>query len=341
VRFLAEYPLFIYLSSMAKSKNTPLTEPAPSVPPEAPEAPEASEPAYTLKDLHERAGPATDEEVMSHIEGHSPTELVDMGADVATSRINTDCARDYGQAFDFWLTASEDQKDAMPGMSDDLLRIAIYAARRGQLLEEQLERGSDQGEALQDRRRAVASAVRQDAKARRNQLRSSLAVVVAGDAGLVLELRAAYGTASDATHLANSLKNLAALGRRLLVSTDPKIIARRSRTRLTTEHLTKAEAMAEDMKTTGAAAESTRPIAPVTQGTVDLWDGINLTLYEQIVDIFAAGRESDPTIPRLGPKALRRFFRQARKTGPKSPGGTDTPPSGGAPSGGTTPKKTL
>ncbi|HEX2573748.1 MAG TPA: hypothetical protein VH877_29635 [Polyangia bacterium] len=111
------------------------------------------------------------------------------------------------------------------------------------------------------------------------------------------------------------------------------------------------------MKSAGDAAESTRPIAPVTQGTVDLWDGINLTLYEQIVDIFAAGRESDPTIPRLGPKSLRRFYRQVRKTGPKSTpttggptapgtataaaGGTGaTASSGGAPPAGIPPKTT-
>jgi hypothetical protein len=158
---------------------------------------------------------------------------------------------------------------------------------------------------------------------------------------LALELKAAYGTAADADQLANSVKNLAALGRRLLTSHDPKIIARHKKTSLTLEKLAQAEIMARDMKVAGEAAESVRPLAPVTQGMVDLWDGINLTLYEQIVDIFTAGRESDPTIPRLGPKALRRFYRQTRKTGPKPTSGAGAPSSGGAPSGGNTINKTL
>ena len=326
---------------MPKSKNAQITEPAPSQPPETPEAPEATDPAYTLKDLAERAGPATDEEAMSLVDGHTPVELVAMGADVATSRINTDSARDYGQALDFWLTATEEQKEAMPGMSFDLLRISIYAARRGQLLSEQLERGADQGETTQSRRRAVAGAVRQDVKARRNQLYSALSVIVAGDPGLTLELKAAYGTAADADQLSNALKNLSILGRKLFTSPDPRIIARREKTSLTPEKFAQAETMAQDMKVTGEAAESVRPLAPVTQGTVDLWDGINLTLYEQIVDIFTAGRESDPTIPRLGPKSLRRFYRQTRKTGPKPTSGTGAPSSGGTPSGGNTITKTL
>ena len=57
----------------------------------------------------------------------------------------------------------------------------------------------------------------------------------------------------------------------------------------------------------------------MTQGEVDLWDGINLTLYERIVEIFDAARESDPTIPRLTPMALRSYFRQGKKR-PKGSG---------------------
>ncbi|HEX2570559.1 MAG TPA: hypothetical protein VH877_13470 [Polyangia bacterium] len=282
---------------------------------------------YTLEELVARTGPATEEEVFLLIEGYDRNELIDWGADVATSRIDTDTARDYGRALDYWQTASKEQKRALLGMSDKLLRIAIWAARHGQLLAQAHARGQSGSAAAQSERRVGATQIRKQAKARRNQLKALLLTVVAGDAELRSRVDHAYGTASTPATLGKSLQDLAALGQELLASDQPGIKARREGV-LEAEILTETTAMATDAMRKGEEAESAQQVTEVTQGTVDLWDGINLAIYERILDIFDAGREADATIIRLSPVATRRVLgRQRRK--PKSetePPTPSTPP---------------
>jgi hypothetical protein len=269
---------------------------------------------YTLEELVARMGEATESEVFMVIEGYDRNELIAWGADVSTSRIDTDTARDYGRALDFWQVATEEQKDALLGMSDKLLRIAIWAARHGQLMAQAQARGQAGSAAAQSERRVGASQLRKQAKARRNQLKALFLSIVAGDAELRSRVENAYGTASTSANLGKSLQDLAALGRELLQSTHPGIVARREDGRLTEAVLAKVETMATEAARRGEEAESPRQATEVTQGEVDLWDGINLAIYEQILDIFEAGRESDATIIRLSPVATRRVLgRQRRK----------------------------
>ena len=278
---------------------------------------------YTLEELVVRTGPATEEEVFSLIEGYDRNELIDWGADVATSRIDTDTARDYGRGLDFWRVATEDQKDALLGMSDKLLRIAIWAARHGQLLAQAHAQGQSGSAAAQSERRVGAGQLRKQAKARRNQLKALLLTIVAGDAELRSRVDNAYGTASTPATLGKSLRDLVALGRELLQSTNPGIVERRQDSQLNEEVLVRAATMATDATRKGEEAESPQQATEITQGEVDLWDGINLALYEQILDVFEAGRESDATIIRLSPVATRRVLGRQRSRKPKE--GTEPP----------------
>lgn len=282
---------------------------------------------YTLEELVARMGEATEEEAFTLIEGFDRNELIAWGADVATSRIDTDTARDYGRALDFWLVATDDQKDALLGMSDRLLRIAVWAARHGQLMAQAQARGQAGGAAAQNERRVGAGQLRKQAKARRNQLKALLLHIVAGDAELRSRVENAYGTASTPADLGKSLQDLAALGLELLKSIQPGIVARREGV-LKEEVLVRAATMATDAARKGEEAESARQATEVTQGEVDLWDGINLAIYEQILDVFEAGRESDATIIRLSPVATRRVLgRQRRKPKPEAePPSPSTPP---------------
>jgi hypothetical protein len=58
------------------------------------------------------------------------------------------------------------------------------------------------------------------------------------------------------------------------------------------------------------------PIAEVAQADVDYWDGINLALLGQLIDLFEAGHQTDPTVPRLVSIALRSYFSPNKKAKP-------------------------
>ena len=177
-----------------------------------------------------------------------------MGADVATSRIDTDTSRDYGRALDFWTGATAEHKDALLGLSDDLLRIAIGAARRGQLLAQTRARARSGSATAQDQRRAIADAARRSAKARRNQLYALYTVIIGGDPELSEALAGAYGSAAEDGPLVHALIDLSALGRRLLANTHPGLARRRDRTRISTALLAEVDALAADFERRAAEA---------------------------------------------------------------------------------------
>jgi hypothetical protein len=121
--------------------------PAAKKPKPAPKKPEASPPAivehaelhaqvYTLPALLARmpAGPAiTAEQVLLYID--LPTEqLVLMGQQVRTERIDTDTARLLGTAYDFARSATPAQRRAVPSLTEQRLRVSIWAAAHGQQL---------------------------------------------------------------------------------------------------------------------------------------------------------------------------------------------------------------
>jgi hypothetical protein len=275
------------------------------------------------------AGEVPEAEVLRLVEGHGRDALVALGAELATSRVSTDCSRDYGRAWDWYRTATEAQKDLLPALSEDLLRAAIWAARRGELLEEALSRGGTVNDTSTALRQADAAEARKRGKACRNQQDALLRIIAGGHPALVALVDGAFGTAPDDKALSDSIARQVALGRQWLASTDAGIVERRRKTRLGAELLDRNAALAEEVRDKGAAAESTRVLTGVTQSDVDYWDGVNLTIYRRIVEIFEAGRDSDPTILRLSPIALRRYFSFRRRK--SSEAGSDT---GGGDTGG-------
>lgn len=316
---------------------TPTTSPAagasPAAPPPSTAAPSttAAPKVYTLKSLAALVGDVSEAAVLRLVEGYGRDELVVLGAEYATSRISKDCSRDYGRAWDWYATATEEQKDLLPALSVDLLRTAIWAARRGEVLDEAFSHGGTVNDTTDATRQAEAIEARKRGKACRNQQDALLRTVAGGHAALLALVDGALGTAPDDKALADSIARQVALGRTWLASTDPGIVERRAGTRLRAELLDRHAALAEEVRDKGAAAEATRTLVGVTQADVNYWDGINLTLYRRIVEIFEAGRDSDPTILRLSPIALRRFFSFRRR---KSEGGGDTGGEGGDTGGG-------
>jgi hypothetical protein len=278
---------------------------------------------YTLSDLLARLGKATDEEIATYVEGHTKAELIEEGVKVGTDRIDTDCARLYGQVADFFDRASEAQLDALIGVSPDMLRAAVSAGNRGSQLASQLHRGKKETGAGKVERAATAAEVREKGVAYRKSLRAGLSTLAAGDKKLLAAVDGAAGTLEN---LPDALDGLVKVGRRMLKKPGPALAQRLAKSRLTAAKLDEIEKLAEDIRTKGDAADAVAGHGEVSQSEVDYWDGINLFLLGAFIDIFDAGHAIDPTIPRLSPISLRNYYRPSRSSAAAP---TEQPPVGG------------
>lgn len=277
-------------------------------------AEEETENLYTLGDLTARLGAATEAEVGEYIEGMTKASLIEAGAEVATNRIDKDTARLYGKAADFFDQAKEEQLDVLLGVSPDLLRIAVWAAHQGSARAEAREKGMARAGASKQARGGAAEAVRARAVARRKSLRAGLRVLAAGDPATLTTIEAAYGNIASPKATGDALEALAKVGREMLKNPSAGLASRLKTSRLTKALLDDTQELARDVRATGDAAGAVASIATVPQTEVDYWDGINLYFLGTFMDVFESGNEVDPTIPRLVPISLRKYFTPARRT---------------------------
>jgi hypothetical protein len=289
-------------------------------------APVYEEPTtYTLSELVDRFGSATEAEIFACVTGDRAGLIAD-GAEVATSRIETDCARLYGLAGDFYEKADGRQKQALRGFSEDLLRMAAFAARRGQELAEARRLDGERGADRQAQRQGAAYVLRQSAVARRDQLAALLRLASGGNAELLADIERRIGRIASPELLAQALSELGALGRRFLKSGDAALRQRAASAGLDAAFLDDTEALARRVPTELKAAAAARESSPVAQSEVDLWDGVNLFLLERILELFEVARAIEPTVPRLLPISLRGWFGRAVKSrAPNAPPAPPTP----------------
>lgn len=309
-----------------KAAPKPAKAKAPRRPPASPAATAPADTVYTLSQLLARIGKGaaqpTEAEVRQLVSLPEPL-LVDLGREVSTDRIDVDTARLYGIALDFWLRATPEQQAALLGFSTRYLHCAIWAAEKGQTMNQ--IRGRDLAVAAnrQQQRAADGRTLREVAVARREQLKSALLRLSGGGLVAKTEIQGAYGQMKETEQLANSLEALAQLGLRYLRDKDPGVVARRALIVLPEAVLKETQELAAKIRTVGTAAEAVREQTGISQSELDLWDGINLTLLQNIVDAFDAGHAASPTVPRLLPLSLMRWFGRARPTKkgqPKAPG---------------------
>lgn len=275
---------------------------------------------YTLPNLVKRLGPATKEEVDHYIEGLSKDDLTFEGTRVSTERIDTDAARLYGRAADFLKAATEEQLDALMGVSIEHVRVGVWAALQGSQAYEALQKSKRAGGSTKEQLALAAAKVREQAMARRRALRSGLDVLAAGDAALLARIDHANGNAKEPKNLSDALVALAEIGESLLDKPSPGQKVRLQHSRLTKEMLTKDRALAVKAREAGEEAEGVVGGDDVTQSKVDTWDGINLFLLGNLIRVFETGHAQDPEIPRLSPITLYTYFSR-RSTAPK----TDSP----------------
>ncbi|WP_437619603.1 hypothetical protein [Sorangium sp. So ce1151] len=315
------------VAAKGKSRIAPArtrsTTARPNVRPAAPalEAQDEEDAIYSLDDLVKRRGEATVEEVLAYVGGVDKADLVREGRAVATSRIDRDAARLYGKADAFLKKATESQRDALLGLSDDLLRIAIWAARQGSRLAAARDGSVTKAGSAKAAREAAAEAARRKGRAVREQLATALRTLSGGDPRLLKKIDGAYGVAPDAGKLATSLAALVKVGRETLADRSDAAAQRRKGTRFDAAKLDAIEALAGEIRKAGDAAAAVTASASVDQTEVDTWDGMNLLLLEMIIDIFDAGHAVDPSVPRLVPISLGRYF-SPRRTRPEKPAET-------------------
>lgn len=272
-----------------------------------------SDSIYTLAELVARWGKATEDEILIYLEGISKAKLVAEGADVATPRIDKDAARVYGNLTDFLATATDEQRNHIPALTDDLVRCAIWAAHQAMLKYDTRVAARSGASATKEARVAEAIKKLDQGKARRDQLRSALRLLAGQEPARLQAVETAYGTAADAKDLANALEALVEKGRAFLADKSPAMVARRKGSRLSKAWLDGASALAGEVRKTGDLARSTLAASPVSQTEVDYWDGMALALFDLIIDMCDSGNKADPMIPRLVPIALRSYFSPSRR----------------------------
>ena len=273
-----------------------------------------------------RLGEASEAEVQRLIVT-APEQLVALGLTVAAERVDADSARLYGLATDFYQQATPAQRQALLGLSADLLRVGAWAAQRASELartrrtELEAQVVDESGEV------AEAEALLRRARGRREQLRAALLLCAGNLPSRRTEILGAYALLGERGEvLGESLRRLARLARSYLDSRDPNLKARAVATGLSVPLLNDTFALAGRTDELRTSVPALRPAVSVPLRELARWDGVNLTLLAHLLDVFDAARLIEPSIPRLLPMSLRGWF-SPLGVGPKK-----RPDEGGSPS---------
>ena len=281
---------------------------------------------YRLSELASLVGKVDPRLRAALIDALDPTEMVEIGRRFDTIRIIVDGARLYGTAFDFWKQATPEQKKSLRGFTPPLLTVAVHELLAlEQLLSAQRGKASDSAStrAQQESDGRQASTV---GIALRDQAYSALRNAVGRDVRRRAQVDAALGTAKDGEALAAGLDGLAAVGAEWLALKDDAIGHRLSVYGVDASLIADLKSASARVQKTVTAALRKPAAGKVTQGQLDVADGVNLTLLDQIVSAFDHAHDIDPTIPRLIPISTRRFFKGGvRAKSPKAPKAEKTP----------------
>jgi len=268
---------------------------------------DAKQQVYLLDDLYARTGPSTLDEVSAFVHGMTDEALVQLGARVATSRIETDVARLLGVALDAWQPAHGTRSAAIRGVSTALLRACVWSCVQAR--EAYVEMHDDLRRIKTARRGTSkgATSVRGRARAAHAHLLQVLESLVAGHPDLEAQVEAAGRVGDRADGYAGSIDALVAVGRRILAKPTAAIEARLAdgEAGVSEDWLDGCAELAAELRKLGVESEGALARPAVSQTDVDLWDGRAITLLRRIIGLYEAAHAVDPTVPRLVPIALR------------------------------------
>lgn len=269
-----------------------------------------AEAVYSLEHNLERTGPSNEIELAALLEGLTDQELREEGAQVDTSRIDTDSARIIGIVIDYITRATREQKASLRGYSTALLRASAWAAVQGHEAYLALHADTVAVRTTRSARQASADSLRGRARATYLQLVAALRAVAAGNRAMLARIDEAANQTNSADGLPGAIASLVSIGRAALQkpSAAMKVRLADGEAGLTEEWFDECEDLAREIKAAGIVADSPLPRPVVTQAEVDRWDGINLVLLRRLNRIFDAAHAVNNTVPRLTPVALRTIF---------------------------------
>lgn len=272
-----------------------------------------TEPVYTLSGIVSRLGNATESEARVELEGLRNDDFIAKGRRVGTPRLAKELARNYGLLADWLQTAKPEQLDLLGFVSADWLRIAAWAAHQSELHYDANQKGASLGAAEKQVRQTRAEELGVEAKHARDRLRGALLHLAGGIPAWVTKIEAAYATPGTQSPITDALVALCDVASAMLADSSPGMLSRRARNRLTHASVQTYRDLAATAAQSIRDAASVAATSPVSQSQVDLWDGIAITFFEQLVDALEQARETDPTIPAPSIIGLRGWFRRVSR----------------------------
>ncbi|MBI5495033.1 MAG: hypothetical protein HY904_08385 [Deltaproteobacteria bacterium] len=264
-------------------------------------------PSIPLDELAARLPPHNATQLAAVTNATSREGFVELGRQIVSAKVVTDVNRVYSRSFEFWNSATDDQKALLVGFSLEYLSMAVGQACHLRDVSSATAAGAGGGVSDKATREAAA----RTAFTAGLKLRNHAETVLINCAGMNPEhrtrVRTAMGTAETFETLANGLEAAAKVAREFLQTRDTDLAARVKLARLSEAYAARVEAAGKQVREKGraAAAPSTGRVA---QGELDYLDGLNLHLLSEIIHAFDAAHDLDPTIPRLVPIATRRLL---------------------------------
>lgn len=268
---------------------------------------------YVLSTISATLVPATEDEVRLQFEGFSNADLIGMGRRVGTPRLVKEIARNYGALADWLPKATADQLKLLGFVDQDWLRMAAWTGRQAEINHEAYVRGYSGGSDEKARREAEVERLRVKARQARDWLYQVLGHLSGRIPAWVQRVDQAFAASVTDEPTADSLAALAGVAEAMLADASPGMQARKAKSKLAAGDIAAQRTLAEDLAAAAKGAAAARNAPAVTQADVDLWDGLAISFFEQLVEVLDAAHDRDPAVPAPSIIALRSWFRRGRR----------------------------
>ena len=239
-----------------------------------------------------------------------------VGVQIRSSRVLTDLSRLVGLSYAWWSTATPEKRKKVRGFSLSLLQVAVHYSLELEAAAKGAEDTQHEDLAARQANEKAAAKAFASALAAREQLTTALRSAAGTDVLWRSRVDTAVGRADDAGTLASGIERLVKVGEEMLGSNNDDIVALAEAAQLDNEYLADALAEAAGLQAADERAGVRLTATKLSQGDLDVLDGVNLSLLSDMVDAFEKAHDRDGTIPRLVPISTRRVLGMFGKAQP-------------------------
>lgn len=272
-------------------------------------------PTYGWAEVVRRAKPPTDSELALYSVQVAPDLLRIEGARISSDRILTDALRWSGQLIDFTTSAPADLQREVRGFSLGLLRVFVAEGHRLYEMNQRFQAAKSVRKAGARIDQAAATSSRKLAQAYRRQLVVTIKSAAQQDGAILRSVAEAQG----ALDLSAALHALVALTRTLTAAAASLVGQRLILGGVDDAYLGTIETLATQAADNGTRITGPKKSTPVSQGELDVQDGICLALMDQLLLLFDAAHAINPKIPALIPIATRLYFGSRKSVAKPTP----------------------